>query len=61
MGFELSLKKPGAMESLLEFLRFSFNGGTDVDRPLGVALSRLEEADWKQVPLLFRVRDCLLG
>jgi len=48
-GFELSLKKPGVMEGLLKFLRFSFGGGTDVDRPLELALARLEQAEWKQV------------
>jgi uncharacterized protein with von Willebrand factor type A (vWA) domain len=54
MELELSLK-PGVMEKLLAFLRFSFGGGTDVDRPLELSLSRLELNEWKQVMLTKRL------
>ena len=40
--------RPGALEKLLGFLRFSFGGGTDVDRPLEMSLERLQHNDWKQ-------------
>ena len=45
---ELDLN-PDAMVKLLAFLRFSFGGGTDVDRPLELSLDRLEHNDWRQV------------
>lgn len=38
-----------SMMKLLEFLQYSFGGGTDVDRPFELALNRLEEAHWSQV------------
>ena len=38
-----------SMAKLLEFLQYSFGGGTDVDRPFELALNRLEEAHWSQV------------
>ena len=53
--------RPGALEKLLGFLRFSFGGGTDVDRPLEMSLERLQHNDWKQarqpfVGILIRLR-----
>jgi uncharacterized protein with von Willebrand factor type A (vWA) domain len=36
---------------LLNFLMYSFGGGTDVDRPLELSLDRLEQRDWSQVRL----------
>lgn len=39
-----------SMTNLLEFLRHSFGGGTDVDRPLELSLQRLEAQGWEQVP-----------
>lgn len=41
--------QPNAMHQLLSFLRFSFGGGTDVDRPLEMSLERLKDNEWKQV------------
>jgi len=38
-----------SMANLLDFLRFSFGGGTDVDRPLELSLQRLEDENWAQV------------
>jgi len=38
-----------SMASPLDFLRFSFGGGTDVDRPLELSLQRLEDENWAQV------------
>lgn len=38
-----------SMMKLLEFLQYSFGGGTDVDRPFELALDRLEKAHWSQV------------
>ena len=50
MELELNLKDGDvAVEKLLSFLRFSFGGGTDVDRPLELSLARLQEDEWKQV------------
>ena len=37
------------MALLLNFLCYSFGGGTDVDRPLELSLQRLEDANWNQV------------
>ena len=48
MELDLTLRH-GALEKLLAFLAFSFGGGTDVDRPLELSLSRLESNEWKQV------------
>ena len=48
MELDLTIQS-GALEKLLAFLAFSFGGGTDVDRPLELSLSRLELNDWKQV------------
>ncbi len=48
MELELTMQH-GALEKLLAFLAFSFGGGTDVDRPLELSLSRLESNEWKQV------------
>ena len=50
MELDLTLRS-GALEKLLAFLAFSFGGGTDVDRPLELSLSRLEHNDWQQVML----------
>ncbi len=38
-----------SMARLLEFLQYSFSGGTDVDRPFELALQRLQTAEWSQV------------
>ncbi len=47
---ELELKvDTGSLLELLNFLRYSFGGGTDVDRPLELSLDRLEQRDWSQV------------
>ena len=47
---ELELKVDVAsLERLLDFLARSFMGGTDVDRPLGLALDRLKQQEWAQV------------
>lgn len=48
MELDLTVQS-GALKRLLAFLAFSFGGGTDVDRPLELSLSRLELNDWKQV------------
>ena len=49
---ELELKvDTGSLLELLNFLRYSFGGGTDVDRPLELSLDRLEQRDWSQVLL----------
>lgn len=57
---ELELKvDTGSLLELLNFLRFSFGGGTDVDRPLELSLDRLEQRDWSQV-LLFTVLEHLV-
>lgn len=45
---ELSVT-PKALQTLLNFLRYSFGGGTDVDRPLELALQRLQDENWNQV------------
>ena len=39
----------GSLMELLNFLKYSFGGGTDVDRPLELSLDRLEQRDWSQV------------
>jgi len=44
--------EPGAMAALLDFLASSFDGGTDVDRPLELSLQRLEENDWERADVL---------
>ena len=47
---ELELKVDVAsLERLLDFLARSFMGGTDVDKPLGLALDRLKQQEWAQV------------
>jgi hypothetical protein len=38
-----------SLDKLLDFLSCSFNGGTDVDRPLALSLERLAADEWKQV------------
>lgn len=43
--------RPEAMRDLLQFLQYSFGGGTDVDRPLELSLQRLEDQSWNQVRL----------
>ena len=43
-----------SMSKLLDFLRHSFGGGTDVDRPLELSLQRLESQGWEQVSQGFR-------
>jgi acyl-CoA-binding protein len=45
---ELKVDAPSLLE-LLAFLKYSFGGGTDVDRPLELSLDRLEQKDWSQV------------
>lgn len=50
MALDLNLKDGDvAVERLLNFLRFSFGGGTDVDKPLQLSLDRLQHDEWKQV------------
>lgn len=47
---ELDLKMDaGSLGQLLDFLKHSFGGGTDVDRPLELSLDRLEKKEWAQV------------
>jgi hypothetical protein len=47
---ELELKvDASSLLELLDFLKYSFGGGTDVDRPLELSLDRLEQKDWSQV------------
>ena len=47
---ELELKvDTGSLLELLNFLTYSFGGGTDVDCPLELSLDRLEQRDWSQV------------
>lgn len=41
-----------SMSNLLEFLKYSFGGGTDVDRPLELSLQRLEAQGWQQADIL---------
>lgn len=49
-----------SMSNLLDFLRHSFGGGTDVDRPLELSLQRLESQGWEQVRLLLCCRLTLV-
>jgi len=50
---ELELKvDTGSLLELLNFMKYSFGGGTDVDRPLELSLDRLEQRDWSQVNTL---------
>ena len=62
---ELELKvDTSSLLELLKFMRYSFGGGTDVDRPLELSLDRLEQRDWSQVePLHIRalLRYCGWG
>ena len=39
----------GSMVKLLQFLQYSFGGGTDVDMPFSLALDRLQQGRWSQV------------
>ena len=48
---ELSVDIP-SLDRLLEFLGSSFQGGTDVDKPLELSLERLKDAKWAQVGLV---------
>ena len=43
---------PGSMSALLNFLSFSFLGGTDVDTPFLRALDRLTDAAWRLSDIL---------
>ena len=47
-----------AMVRLLEFLQYSFGGGTDVDRPFELALDRLRTASWAQVCSIALLNSC---
>ena len=50
---ELALDhSPGSMAALLNFLSFSFLGGTDVDTPFLRALDRLTDAAWRLSDIL---------
>ena len=40
------------MRPLLDFLAFSFDGGTDVDTPLEKSLEKMREADWSRADIL---------
>lgn len=49
----LDLSDPDtALEKLLSFLEGSFNGGTDVDQPLELALQRLKGEEWNAADIL---------
>ena len=55
---ELELKvDASSLAELLNFLKYSFDGGTDVDRPLELSLERLEQKDWSQVSSAFLSYD----
>eukprot|EP01025_Chloroclados_australasicus_P035095 TRINITY_DN3582_c1_g1_i7.p1 TRINITY_DN3582_c1_g1~~TRINITY_DN3582_c1_g1_i7.p1 ORF type:complete len:684 (-),score=104.20 TRINITY_DN3582_c1_g1_i7:184-2196(-) len=41
-----------SLERLLEFLQYSFGGGTDVDKPLELSIQRLETAEWSLADIL---------
>lgn len=43
---------PGALDRLLHFLQMSFQGGTDVDKPLELSLERLGREEWAQADIL---------
>ena len=43
---------PGGVGRLLDFLLLSFRGGTDVDRPLSLALDRLQSDGWTDADVL---------
>ena len=43
---------PGSMTALLDFLSFSFLGGTDVDTPFLRALDRLTDSAWRLADIL---------
>ena len=59
---ELELKVDTAsLLELLNFMRYSFGGGTDVDRPLELSLDRLEQRDWSQVGSLKHPMYCGRG
>eukprot|EP00884_Botryococcus_braunii_P021264 jgi/Botrbrau1/7821/Bobra.9_2s0002.1 len=50
---ELVLKSQSEhLEKLLDFLTYTFGGGTDVDKPLELSLERLETAQWAQADIL---------
>ena len=58
---ELELKVDTAsLLELLNFMRYSFGGGTDVDRPLELSLDRLEQRDWSQVGSLHMCTAAML-
>ncbi|MGB7990121.1 MAG: VWA domain-containing protein [Candidatus Methylophosphatis roskildensis] len=48
---EFAFDLPG-IDSLLDFMTQSFNGGTDISEPLERALNRLEDAAWQCADLL---------
>ncbi|WIA19969.1 hypothetical protein OEZ85_005847 [Tetradesmus obliquus] len=48
---ELSVDLP-SLEKLLEFLSCSFQGGTDVDKPLQLSLERLQKDEWAKADIL---------
>jgi uncharacterized protein with von Willebrand factor type A (vWA) domain len=45
---ELSVDLP-SLDKLLDFLSCSFQGGTDVDKPLQLSLKRLQKDEWAKV------------
>jgi uncharacterized protein with von Willebrand factor type A (vWA) domain len=50
-SLELDLS-PASLQRLLRFLRSSFSGGTDVDRPFELSLARLQEDHWNAADIL---------
>jgi uncharacterized protein with von Willebrand factor type A (vWA) domain len=38
-----------SLDKLLDFLSCSFQGGTDVDKPLQLSLERLQKDEWAKV------------
>jgi hypothetical protein len=40
-----------SLDKLLDFLSCSFQGGTDVDKPLQLSLERLQKDEWAKVGL----------
>eukprot|EP01024_Parvocaulis_polyphysoides_P001347 TRINITY_DN10362_c1_g1_i2.p1 TRINITY_DN10362_c1_g1~~TRINITY_DN10362_c1_g1_i2.p1 ORF type:complete len:206 (-),score=17.47 TRINITY_DN10362_c1_g1_i2:188-805(-) len=41
-----------SIHKLLDFLKYSFGGGTDVDRPLELSLERCQTQDWSEADIL---------
>lgn len=50
-GLEMGTDAAG-LSQLLNFLSYSFGGGTDVDAPLDLSLRRIAEHAWSQADIL---------